>query len=48
MTKIIKYSKPFKDIKRIKLDFFKENEKLLKHTKKINKVYINQKKKRKM
>lgn len=47
MSKIIKFSKSYNDIIKIKTDFFSQNEFLRKHNVKINKFYSKQKKRKK-
>lgn len=45
MKKLIKFSKNYLDIHKIKKNLFKSNNLLLKEIRTINKIYIQQKKK---
>ena len=45
--KIIKFGKSFKDVDKIKYNFFSDNNLLIKRQNKINKVYISQPKRKK-
>ena len=46
--KILKFGKSFKDVDKIKSNFFSENNLLMKRQNKINRLYVNQPKKEKM
>ena len=45
--KILKFGKSFKDVDKIKSNFFSENNLLIKRQSKINKIYVSQPKRRK-
>ena len=46
--KILKFGKSFKDVDKIKSNFFSENNLLMKRQNKINRLYVNQPQKEKM
>ena len=45
--KILKFGKSFKDVDKIKSNFFSENNLLMKRQNKINRLYVNQPKRKK-